>query len=208
MGSWGREQTIHPFLATRFVPPFVQSQAPAGPTDRRVLNVMALDDKGQPVLGLGCSDFKIFDDDPPQRIADFYPHVYSECEDTSTLVVRALQLLETCDSIYVYLLTNHGDLYNVHDLCKEPASESGGDWRRNHAVAETEPYLSATFRLLLATHSSVGLLGKRGELGAKFKLCWCDALMVAALAEGECCVLYSENLGQRFGFLRVANSFL
>jgi VWFA-related protein len=145
-------------ISTLLLPPFACSQAvtsspPANAADAaantRVLNVTALNDKGQPVMDLNASDFQVFDEDQPKRISDFYPPMppargrpvsatlvlfdllnstYGQREDTSTLVVRALEPLETADSIYVYLLTNQAELYNVHDLYKsQPAKAGAGD---------------------------------------------------------------------------------
>jgi predicted nucleic acid-binding protein len=76
--------------------------------------------------------------------------------------------------------------------------------------ADAEQYLSTTFRPLLAVHSSPALYGEALRIGAKFKLSWYDSLIVASAIEGQCDVLYSEDLqhGQRFGNLQVANPFL
>lgn len=75
---------------------------------------------------------------------------------------------------------------------------------------DAEQYLSTTFRPLLAAHSSHALYGEALRIGAKFKLSWYDSLIVASAIEGQCDVLYSEDLqhGQQFGKLRIANPFL
>jgi hypothetical protein len=39
----------------------------------------------------------------------------------TSLIIRVLEPLETGDSVYLYLLTNHGDLYPVHALRTPPA---------------------------------------------------------------------------------------
>jgi VWFA-related protein len=136
---------------------YPQAAAPAPSTNAastnnvRVLNVTALDDKGQPVMDLNDSDFKVFEDDQPKRVSDFYPPMppahgkpasatlvlfdllnsrFGQREDTTTLAVRALEPLETADSIYVYLLTNKGELYNVHDLYKGQPAGADPPWTR------------------------------------------------------------------------------
>ena len=75
---------------------------------------------------------------------------------------------------------------------------------------DAEQYLSTTFRPLLAVHSSHALYGEALQLSARFKLSWYDSLIVASAIEGECDVLYSEDLqhGQQFGSLQLANPFI
>ena|ERR1700739_2318170 len=77
-------------------------------------------------------------------------------------------------------------------------------------VADAEQYLTTTFRPLLAVHSSHTLYGEALRIGARFKLSWYDCLIVASAIEGECEVLYSEDLqhGQRLGNLQISNPFL
>ena len=77
-------------------------------------------------------------------------------------------------------------------------------------VPEAEQYLSATFRPLLAIHSSQSLYGEALRLGMRFQLAWYDSLIVASALKGECDVLYSEDFqqGQRFGKLQISNPFL
>ena len=76
--------------------------------------------------------------------------------------------------------------------------------------ADAEQYLSATFRPLLAVHSSHALYGQGLQLSARHKLPWYDSLIVASAIEGQCNILYSEDFqdGQRFGDLRIKNPFL
>lgn len=77
-------------------------------------------------------------------------------------------------------------------------------------AGEGEQYLGIVFRPLLAIHSSQALYGEALQLSTKFSLSWYDSLIVAAALEGQCEILYSEDLqhGQQFGDLRVDNPFL
>ncbi len=77
-------------------------------------------------------------------------------------------------------------------------------------AAEAEQYLSVTFRPLLAVHSSHSLYGEALRLCGKHSVSWYDALIVASAIEGQCGILYSEDLqhGQRFNGLQVQNPFL
>src|SRR5271166_2245961 len=76
-------------------------------------------------------------------------------------------------------------------------------------VAEAEQYLGAVFRPLLAVQSSQALYSEALRLRDKHRLSWYDSLNVAAAMEGQCSILYSEDLqhGQRFGDLQIENPF-
>jgi hypothetical protein len=107
----------------------------------RVLNITALDEKGQPVMELDSKDFQVYQDDKAQKITDFYPPMppvagksasttlilfdllntaYNQRENSATLIVKALQPIEASDSIFLYVLSNHGDWYPVHALYTRP----------------------------------------------------------------------------------------
>ncbi len=77
-------------------------------------------------------------------------------------------------------------------------------------VADAEQYLSTVFRPLMAIHSSQGLYGEALRLSDRYRLSWYDSLIIAGAIEGQCSVLYSEDLqvGQRFGDLEIENPFL
>jgi len=77
------------------------------------------------------------------------------------------------------------------------------------SISDAEQYLSTIFRPLLTVHSSQALYADALRVANKFKLSWYDSLIVASSIQGECEVLYSEDLqdGQRFGDLRVSNPF-
>lgn len=77
-------------------------------------------------------------------------------------------------------------------------------------IADAEQYLSTVFHPLMAIQSSQALYGEALRLNDRFRLSWYDSLVVAAALEGQCSVLYSEDLqsGQRFGALQIQNPFL
>jgi predicted nucleic acid-binding protein len=77
------------------------------------------------------------------------------------------------------------------------------------SAAEADQYLAATFRPLLAVHSSPALFSEALRLGSKFQLSWYDSLIVAAAIEAQCDLLYSEDLqhGQRLESVSVTNPF-
>ena len=77
-------------------------------------------------------------------------------------------------------------------------------------VAEAEQYLTTVFRPLMAVHSSQSLYAEALRLSESYRLSWYDSLILAAAIEGQCSVLYSEDLqhGQRFETLQVENPFL
>lgn len=71
---------------------------------------------------------------------------------------------------------------------------------------DAEQYLSTTFRPLLSVHSSQALFGEALRIGARFRLPWYDSLIVASAIEGQCGVLYSEDLqdGEQIGGVTIA----
>jgi predicted nucleic acid-binding protein len=77
-------------------------------------------------------------------------------------------------------------------------------------VADAEQYLATVFGPLLAIQSSQALYTEGLRLAARFHLSWYDSLVVAAATEGQCNVLYTEDLqhGQQFGETQVMNPFL
>lgn len=76
--------------------------------------------------------------------------------------------------------------------------------------AEAEQVLAATFRPLLAVHSSYSLYANALQLTHHYSLSWYDSLIVAAAIEADCRILYTEDLqrGQQFDRLTVRNPFL
>jgi predicted nucleic acid-binding protein len=75
---------------------------------------------------------------------------------------------------------------------------------------EAEQYLTSVFRPLLSVYASQGLFLEALRLCGRYRLGWYDSLIVAAAIEGQCSVLYSEDLqdGMRIGELVVKNPFL
>lgn len=128
---------------------------PAATVNHRVLNVTVLDEKGEPVTDLSSTDFLVYQDEKAQAITDFYPPlppakgqsasatlilfdllnaIYSQRENSTALIVRALQPLEASDSIFLYVLSNRGDWFPVHALYTQSQGVAGsaGDppWTR------------------------------------------------------------------------------
>src|SRR5208337_3148762 len=61
-------------------------------------------------------------------------------------------------------------------------------------VVEAEQYLATVFRPLMAVHSSQAIYGEALRLSDRYRLSWYDSLILAAAIEGQCSVLYSEDL--------------
>lgn len=77
------------------------------------------------------------------------------------------------------------------------------------SVAEAEQYLITVFRPLLAVHSSPAIYVEALRISAKHNLAWYDSLIAAAALEGQCNLLYSEDLQQQqIEELRVKNPFV
>jgi predicted nucleic acid-binding protein len=81
---------------------------------------------------------------------------------------------------------------------------------RPMTVAEAEQYLATVFRPLMAVHSSQALYSQALRLSDRYRLAWYDSLIVAAAIEGECRILYTEDLqhGQQFEDLKAENPLL
>lgn len=75
---------------------------------------------------------------------------------------------------------------------------------------ELEKYWERTLRPLLVVHSSPALFVRAIDVCRVSRLSWYDSLIVAAALQGNCKVLYSEDLqpGRRFADLVVENPFL
>jgi predicted nucleic acid-binding protein len=76
--------------------------------------------------------------------------------------------------------------------------------------SEAEEYLIFAFAQFRCVHSSYFLYQRALQLSRRFALSWYDSLIVAAALEGDCGILYTEDLqhGQTFDTLRVVNPFL
>ncbi len=76
-------------------------------------------------------------------------------------------------------------------------------------LEEAEQYFATTFRPLLSIHSSPALFAEALHIRHKHRLSWYDCLIVAAAMQGNCAILYTEDLqhGQKFDNLRVVNPF-
>ena len=78
------------------------------------------------------------------------------------------------------------------------------------SVSDAEQYLASVFRPLLAVHSSAALYAQTLQVVRQHRLSWYDSLIVAAAAECECTILYTEDLqhGQRVAGIQIVNPFL
>jgi len=122
----------------------------ATPTkDDMTLSVFAFSSDGHPVIDLTSTDFRLFDEDAPQAITSFRAPPQSAVATTpattvilfdllntfplqreyiSSGIVRSLQPLESAQGVYLYLLTNTGELYPVHP--DHPAAVDTTPWTR------------------------------------------------------------------------------
>ncbi len=78
------------------------------------------------------------------------------------------------------------------------------------SIDQVERYWQVTLRPLLVVQSSTVLFARAFDFTRRDQLPWYDALIVAAAIQGNCKILYSEDLqhGRRFGDLVVENPFL
>ncbi len=122
--------------------PFGAPSSPPPQSHDLILNVTALDERGDPVTDLTSDEIRIYDDGKPQSISTFVPGAAKPVAETppaatvvlfdllnfnnqnreyvSTFIVKALEHLETADTVYVYLLTNRGEIFPVHGFPDSP----------------------------------------------------------------------------------------
>ena len=128
-------------------------------------------------------------------VYSFEPRATAKARKASQLILRAVA---TGQGIISYQVVQ--EFFNV----------ALGRFAQPMRLSEGEQYLATVFRPLLVVHSSTGLFGEALRLNEQHHLSWYDSLILAAAIEGQCGVLYSEDLqhGQRFGQLRVENPFM
>ncbi len=137
-GQMQSKEETHGTQASGLSADAVHSPVPVVANDVTV-TVTALDNSGRPVTDLTGADFQVFDNDKLQSISsvrssptqlaagtatpgttlilfDLLNAIPLHREYLSTLIVQALEPVGTSESVYLYLLTNHGDLYPVHAL--------------------------------------------------------------------------------------------
>lgn len=76
-------------------------------------------------------------------------------------------------------------------------------------VEDVRQYATQVLRPMLAVNSSMALCQRALEITERFRIGWYDSLIVAAAAESQCDVLYSEDLqhGQRIEGVKITNPF-
>ncbi|MGB0049834.1 MAG: VapC toxin family PIN domain ribonuclease, partial [Terriglobales bacterium] len=83
-------------------------------------------------------------------------------------------------------------------------------FRATMTVTELEVYFFKVLLPLMTIPSSSGLFLEALRLQKANQIAWYDSLIVAAAIQGDCKLLYSEDLqhGRRFGNLAIQNPFL
>jgi len=83
-------------------------------------------------------------------------------------------------------------------------------FRITMTVTELELYFFKVLLPMMAIPYSSGLFLEALRLQKAHQIAWHDSLIVAAALQGQCRVLYSEDLqhGRRFGDLLIQNPFL
>jgi predicted nucleic acid-binding protein len=76
-------------------------------------------------------------------------------------------------------------------------------------VPDARRYLETVLKPMLAVHSSVELFHEALDIQSRYQLSWYDSLIVAAAAEANCSVLYTEDLqhGAKINGVRIENPF-
>ena len=97
-----------------------------------------------------------------------------------------------------------------YQVAQEFVAVARKPFRTPMSFEQIERYWLTTLRPLLLVHSSPGMFIRALDLARRDQLSWYDSLVVAAAIQGECEILYSEDLqhGRRFGDLVIQNPFL
>jgi predicted nucleic acid-binding protein len=77
-------------------------------------------------------------------------------------------------------------------------------------VEHSRRYLATVFRSFGVVQSSFGLFSEATEICSRYRLSWYDSIILAAAAEADCAVIYTEDLqhGAKVNGVRVENPFL
>ena len=97
-----------------------------------------------------------------------------------------------------------------YQVVQEFMNVSLRQFRATMTVTELELYFFKVLLPMMTIPSSSGLFLEALRLQAAGQIAWYDSLIVAAALQGNCKVLYSEDMqqGRRFGDLVVQNPFL
>jgi predicted nucleic acid-binding protein len=97
-----------------------------------------------------------------------------------------------------------------YQVAQEFVAVARRPFRSPMSFEQIERYWLTALRPLLLVHSSPGLFLRALDLARRDQLSWHDSLIVAAAIQGECEILYTEDLqhGRRFGDLVIQNPFL
>jgi len=97
-----------------------------------------------------------------------------------------------------------------YQVAQEFVAVARKPFRTPMTFEQIEKYWLTTLRPLLLVQFSTGLFLRALDLARRDQLSWYDSLIVAAAIQGDCEILYSEDLqhGRRFGDLVVQNPFL
>jgi predicted nucleic acid-binding protein len=77
------------------------------------------------------------------------------------------------------------------------------------SISDAHEYLNSVFRLMIVVQPSVDLFSDALDIRTRYKISWYDSLIIAAAAEANCPVVYTEDLqhGAKFGGVRIENPF-
>jgi predicted nucleic acid-binding protein len=128
-------------------------------------------------------------------VCTFDPQNYEKAKQAENLIAEALR-------------TGMGMI--SYQVAQEFVAVARKPFQTPMSFEQIERYWHTALRPLLAVHSSPGLLMRALDLARRDALSWYDSLIVAAAIQGDCEILYTEDLqhGRRFGDLVIQNPFL
>ena len=139
---------------------FAYAQSPSEPSRLQRLDIIAVENNGQPAAGLTAADFQVTDQGKAQKIVtfrgpsapapagtfsnrgaadahatailfDFMNENRQERNDASHHLANAIKQLESGENLYLYILGPDGVLNAVHEIPKDPAAPGDKGWNKD-----------------------------------------------------------------------------
>jgi predicted nucleic acid-binding protein len=132
----------------------------------------------------------------------------------TTVFVYSLDLVEPQKALIAEKLVTQGVTAGLgvisYQIVQEFMNVSLRQFKATMTVTELERYFFTILLPMMRVSSSTELFLDALQLRATNQLAWYDSLIVAAANQGDCQVLYTEDMqhGQRFGDVLIQNPFL
>jgi VWFA-related protein len=153
-------QPVFRTLALASCVAFAHAQSPSEPSRLQRLDIVAVDNSGQPATGLTAADFQVTDQGKTQKIVvfhgpsapapagtfsnrgaagahatailfDFMNANRQERNDASHHLANAIKQLESGENLYLYMIGPDGAFDAVHEIPKDPSAPGDKGWTKD-----------------------------------------------------------------------------